>query len=51
MEYERLLGGKQNLGEFLGSAKKIQSDVVKKWRDEVLEERAQFWNSKEKLAS
>ncbi|KAF2684335.1 hypothetical protein K458DRAFT_417917 [Lentithecium fluviatile CBS 122367] len=43
VEYERSEKGEKDLGEFTWVAKKIQSDEVKAWADQLLWERLQMW--------
>ena len=46
MEYERSHGGKLDLSEFAGAAKKVQLPEVKAWSEEILKEREDFWKGK-----
>ncbi|KAI9795031.1 MAG: hypothetical protein M1816_000051 [Peltula sp. TS41687] len=45
MEYERARGGEVDLGEFSWVAERIVLPEVKRWCEEVLQERAAFWGS------
>ena len=48
MEYERVEAGKLDLGEFVWVADKIVLEEVKGWCREVLREREEFWEGREK---
>ncbi|KEY66319.1 hypothetical protein S7711_02781 [Stachybotrys chartarum IBT 7711] len=47
MEYERHSEGKLDLGEFAYVASKVVLPEVRKWADELLEEREKFWGETE----
>lgn len=43
VEYERTAQGKKDLGEFTWVAKRVKSDEVKAWANQLLWERVQMW--------
>lgn len=45
MEYERAHQGRIDLGEFCWVATRIELPEIKKWSDDLLQERAEFWAS------
>ena len=51
VEYEKYHDGKMDLGEFSRVARKVELEEVKKWCDEVLDERARYWKEQGKKAS
>lgn len=43
VEYERQYKGEKDLGEFTWVTKKVESEVVKSWSDQLLWERLEMW--------
>jgi len=48
VEYEKKYNAKKDLSEFQWVARRITTDYVKQWADDVMEERKQFWASAKK---
>lgn len=51
VEYEKREEGDPDLGEFSRVAQDVQLEEMKEWCEEILRERAEFWNGKGKKAS
>lgn len=51
VEYEKVEKGEKDLGEFVRVAKKVELEEMKRWCQEILNERDEFWEGLGKTAS